>query len=63
MKINLKNESGKNYFSLDTEYLSLYPDELEILLQAGMIATIEKYEQEDQFHIFTLNSSEKLVNK
>ena len=37
LEISMKNESGKHYFSLDTQDYSNYPEEQEILLQAGLI--------------------------
>jgi hypothetical protein len=37
MKIRMKNESGKHYFSLNSPEFSLYPEEKEILLQAGIV--------------------------
>ena len=61
LRIYLKNESAKHYFSLDNKDLSLYPDEQEILLQAGMISRIMSYEKKNELHIFSLESSEKLV--
>lgn len=32
----MKNETGRHYFSLDTKEYSNYPDEKEILIQAGI---------------------------
>lgn len=40
LKINIKNESGKHYFSLDSESYTPYPDEQEILLQAGLVGEL-----------------------
>ena len=39
----MKNESGKHFFSLDNPQLTLYPEEKEILLQAGLIAKVVEY--------------------
>ena len=44
----MKNESGKHYFSLDTDQYSCYPDEKEILLQAGIIAKILRIDFEGE---------------
>ena len=38
--IKIMNETGKHYFSLDTKDYSCYPEEQEILLQAGLIFNV-----------------------
>ena len=43
MKIKMMNESGKNFFSLNTAEYTLYPDEQEILLQAGIVGKVIKF--------------------
>jgi hypothetical protein len=47
MKITMKNESGKHYISLDRPDYSLYPNEKEILLQAGLRGKIQSVTDED----------------
>ena len=37
LKIEVLNETGKNYFSLDSKDFTLYPDEEEVLLVAGIL--------------------------
>jgi hypothetical protein len=41
LEIHMKNETNRLYFSLDSEKYSCYPDEKEILLQAGIMTEIE----------------------
>ena len=36
LEIRMDNKSGRHYFSLDTRDYSNYPDEREILIQAGI---------------------------
>ena len=59
----MKNESGKHYFSLDTQDYSNYPEEQEILLQAGLIFEFESKEETADLTIVKLKSSEALVKK
>jgi hypothetical protein len=40
IKITMKNESGKHYFFLDKPEYTMYPDEKEVLLQAGIRAKV-----------------------
>lgn len=58
LKINMKNESGKYYVSLDNRSLTAYPDEKELILQAGIVCNLEKVERqmvmEDEVTIFHL---------
>ena len=42
----MENESGKFYISLDRDDYTCYPDEREILLQAGISARVESVEYE-----------------
>ena len=46
LKIRMKNESAKHYVSLDRDDISCYPDEKEILIQAGIKAKILSVEKE-----------------
>lgn len=41
MKITLENESGKHYICLDRPDYTSYPEEREVLLQAGISAKVE----------------------
>ena len=60
----MKNESGKHYVSLDRDDITCYPDEMEILLQAGLSAKVndvKEIEEEsgDRITIIDLYISEK----
>lgn len=71
----MENESGKHYFSLDTDQYTLYPDENEILLRAGMVAKLTGFhtekctfynmatrrEEEKDVTVFDLYTSEKMI--
>lgn len=57
----MKNENGKHYFSLDSPELTLYPDEQEILLQAGMIARVSSFKNGEGMIVFNLSTSEAMV--
>ena len=57
----MKNESGKHYFSLDTSQYTLYPDEQEILLQAGLSTKMIRFEEHNDITIFELATSESLI--
>lgn len=59
----MENESGKHYFSLDTEEYTLYKDEQEILLQAGLPAKILSYDYEKNLTVFNLYVSEKMIRR
>ncbi len=65
MKINLENESGKHYICLDRPDYSCYPEEKEVLLQAGISAKVEFVYNEKRygeiFTVFELYISEKQV--
>ena len=63
LKIHLENESGKHYFSLDSAQFTLYPDEQEILLQAGLITNVIDVKEEGEMTVFELTTSEKLINQ
>lgn len=41
LEIRMENRKGKYYICLDREDYSLYRDEREVLLQAGLVAKIE----------------------
>ena len=57
----MKNESGKHYFSLDSSNYTLYPDEQEILLQAGLSTKVIRCEEHKNITIFELSTSESLI--
>lgn len=44
LKIQMENESGKHYVNLDRHDYTCYPDEKEVLLQAGLMAEITNVE-------------------
>ena len=44
LKIQMDNESGKHYVNLDRHDYTCYPDEKEVLLQAGLMAEITNVE-------------------
>ena len=61
--INLENETGKYYFSLDTKDYTQFPDEKEILLQTGLIFKIKSIEtkqltEETEITVVTLYTNE-----
>ena len=66
MKITLENESGKHYISLDRFDYTSYPEEREVLLQAGISAKLEFVYKEkingELFTVFVVYIQEKLVN-
>ena len=43
----IENESGKHFISLDRPDITCYPEEEEILLQAGIKAKVTKIETEE----------------
>jgi hypothetical protein len=45
MKITVENESSEHFISLDREDYTCYLDEKEILLQAGLSATVKGFDQ------------------
>ena len=47
LKLRIENESGKHYFPLDSSEFTLYPDEKEVLLQAGIVAKVCSVVQEE----------------
>ena len=61
----MQNETGKHYVSLDTDKFTCYPEEKEILLQAGLTAKLKGYKEEiaydETIHIFDLYISESMV--
>ena len=62
LKIFLENETGKHYFSLDSEY-TLYPDEKEVLLQAGLETKVINFSEENGMKVFTLYTSEQIMRR
>jgi guanylate kinase len=40
LRITMENETGKHYFFLDRAEFTNYPDEQEVLLQAGLMARV-----------------------
>ena len=63
LSIKMKNETGKYYFSLDQPEYSNYPNEREILLQAGLIFKFEKIEDDVDMKIIYLSTSESMIKK
>ena len=61
LSITIKNESGKHYFSLDTTEFTNYPEEKEILLQAGLIFQFVSIEQGLDITIINLKTSEAMI--
>ena len=61
LKIKVKNENGRHYFSLDSSEYTLYPDEEEVLLQAGLIVQVDEVQEEKGMTIFQVHTSEKLM--
>jgi hypothetical protein len=59
----MKNESGKHFICLDRADYSNYPNEKEVLLQAGITATVLSVKSElvmaDKITIFEVEVSEK----
>ena len=47
LEITMENESQRHYVSLDREEFTCYPDEKEVLLQAGLTAEVQSIETED----------------
>lgn len=45
LKIRIENETSKYFISLDREEYTFYPDEKEILLQAGIVAKVTGHEK------------------
>lgn len=66
MQINLENESGKHYIHLDRHEYTSYPEEEEVLLQAGISAKVEFVYNEkingEIFTVFVVYIQEKQVN-
>lgn len=63
MKITIENQSNKHYLCLNRSDYTCYPDEREILLQAGLIAEVISVKKEykdgwDPVTIFDLKISE-----
>ena len=59
----MENESGKHYFSLDSPQFTLYPDEQEILLQAGIRAKVIDFHEKNGMKVFSLYTSEKMIRR
>jgi hypothetical protein len=62
LKITLKNESGRHYFSLDSHKFTCYPDEREILLQAGLLFVIDEIKKDEELTVIEMHSSEKMIS-
>ena len=55
MKITIENETGKHYICLDRPDYTCYPEEREVLLQAGISAKVEfTYQQKYNGKIYTV---------
>jgi hypothetical protein len=65
LRIRMQNKKGKYYVCLDKEGYTVYPEEKEVLLQAGLVAKIESFEvvNEGELTIFNLYISDELVEK
>lgn len=65
LKIILENETGLYYMMLDKEDYTCYPDEKEVILQAGLIAKIRsvEYDQTQELTTFNLYISEKMIKR
>lgn len=61
----MENETGKHYVLLDTEEYTSYPDEQEVLLQAGLTAKVINVSDmeygEEVITVFDLYISEKMI--
>ena len=55
LKIEIQNLKGRYFISLDRDDYTAYPDEKEILMQAGLSSKVVSYQEE------TLNSGKKLT--
>ena len=62
LKITFENESGKYYFALDSDKYTVYPDEQEILLQAGLVFQIVSVREEGYLTVIEMRSSEKKID-
>ena len=65
LRLKIENKKSKYFICLDREDYTIYLDEQEVLLQAGLIAKIESYEVSDdgELTIFNLWVSDKMVEK
>lgn len=65
LKITLENKKGKYYFCLDKRDYTMYLDEEEVLLQAGLIGQVQNVSVSDDGEItqFDLYIPDKLVEK
>ena len=65
LRIFMENKEGKYYICLDREDYTMYLEEKEVLLQAGLIGEIKGYEEMSDEHgdltIFNLYISDKMV--
>ena len=65
LKIKMKNESQKYYVSLNRRDYTSYPEEQEILLQAGLTAknvcSYEDIQEGESLTVFELFISEAMV--
>lgn len=65
--VDMENETGKNYISLDRPDYTAYPDEQELILQAGIICKVVSVSTEKQMSdtitVFRLKTSEKMVRR
>lgn len=63
LKIKFENKKGRHYICLDRKEYSMYPDEQEVLLQAGLKAKIQSFEIVDDVTIFNLFISDDVVQR
>ena len=61
----MENKHSKYYICLDREDYTVYIEEKEVLLQAGLVAKVEsvEYKQDKKLTIFNLFVSDKLVER
>ena len=62
--IELENSKSQYYISLNRQEYTLYPDEEEILLQAGLTAKIKSFNRSEngEWTTFYLYISDKMVS-
>ena len=63
LKFTLENKNSKCYVCLDREDYTIYPDEEEILLQAGLVGVVRdvKISKDGKLTTFDIYISDKLV--
>ena len=59
--IKIKNESSKHYFCMDKPDYTCFPDEKEILLQAGLVFNLDEFSRDSKINKIYLSTSEKKI--